>query len=93
MGRDKAKKMARGGSYGNSSMDAMSEGWVNFNESYPQYLELERQKLEFARQKEERRMKEKKMDMWMTLMGNYANFTAHHKGVCDALQKELFPSE
>ena len=59
MGRDKAKKMARGGSSGNSSMDAMSEGWVNFNESYPQYLELERQKLEFARQKEERRMKEK----------------------------------
>ena len=48
MGRDRAKKMAKGASSGNSSMDAMSEGWVNFKENYLQYIELERHKLEFA---------------------------------------------
>ena len=50
-GRDKTKRMAKCGSSGNSSMDAMSEGWVNFNESYPQFIELENRKLDLAQQR------------------------------------------
>ena len=92
-GRDKAKKMARGVSSGNSSMDAMSEGFTTFNENYGGFLEIERQKLEFFREREERKKKGKKMDYLMQLMGNYDNLSPQLRALADALQKELFPSE
>ena len=46
VGRDKAKKMSKGGSSTISGMDAIGEGFLQFNENAQQNLEYQRQRME-----------------------------------------------
>ena len=95
MGRDKAKRMGKS-STSNSVTDEVCQEWSEFNVSYPQQLQLKREKFEHKKASEAERMAVKKNKLknqmriqLLSLVARRPNLSRIEEALVDQLTEEL----